>query len=384
MSSPPISLIFKIYTISVLLVGTITGGLGMELIAEAETFWQKAVCWLIAIVVSIVLYGLWTINEKIFITINPVYRDKRLWAVHILTPIFAVLVSGMASYVCIFHKMAYRLHMEAGIYQTKEALDNANTSSQRLLLFKEVVKGKAGTLNELAEGEKSGLLTGRGGEGEVYRRIKEAEGKLAGISDLLVQSEITVSDLNSSAKIQIQRMRRAIPTKGSALEGLEAYTKAQRNFYTDFQTLSEQNIALQVKTMLGGFENTMVGTTDPDQAAHIARINRHMSEIAESLIAAMEEQTLKIEKPKEWSIGSPVYLSLLYIIGGFNIAIMTILLEISPIFLIWAMWAKHREFTEEDLGNKTIELDQLNTLTVAIKEILDLNKEHNQDKDGDK
>ena len=48
------------------------------------------------------------------------------------------------------------------------------------------------------------------------------------------------------------------------------------------------------------------------------------------------------------------------------------------------MWAKHREFTEEGLGNKTIELDQLNTLTVAIKEILDLNKEHNQDKDGDK
>ena len=308
----------------------------------------------------------------------------RLCGVHILTPIFAVLVSGMASCVFIFNKMAYRLHMEAGIYQTNEALGNANTSSQRLLLFKEVVKGKAGTLNELAEGEKSGLLTGRGGEGEVYRRIKEAEGKLAGISDLLVQSEITVSDLNSSAKIQIQRMRRAIPTKGSALEGLEAYTKAQRNFYTDFQTLSEQNIALQVKTMLGGFENTMVGTTDPDQAAHIARINRHMSEIAESLIAAMEEQTLKIEKPKEWSIGSPVYLSLLYIIGGFNIAIMIILLEISPIFLIWAMWAKHREFTEEGLGNKTIELDQLNTLTVAIKEILDLNKEHNQDKDGDK
>ncbi|MCC2616701.1 hypothetical protein LJ739_10655 [Aestuariibacter halophilus] len=369
------SRLFKLITIPLIIVGTITGALGMELIMGAETFWQHAICWLIAIVVGIVLYGLWKIQETIFITIDPLYRDKRLWAVHILTPIFAVLVSGMASFVYVYHNTAYRLHMEEGIVDAQNSINHAAKSANRILLFKDVVRSKVGSLEDLAKSEENGLVTGVGGRGEIYRRIIEGKDKLNGISDLLIQSEININSLLDSANIQIQRMRRAIPVNGSPFDGLEAYTKAQRNFFTDFQTLSEQNLALQVKTMLSGFEQTMVSTHDRDQATHMARVNREMGIISESIIAALEEQDIKIEQPPEWRVSSPIYLSVLYIANGWSIALMVILLEVSPIFLVWAQWAKHRQTIAEPIEESTVSLKSLETLVTAIKRIIQLNKD---------
>lgn len=360
---------------ALLILGTCTTAFGIELMMEAIEFSERFLCWLIAIVISIVLFGLWKIQETVFIPISPEYRDKRIWAAHILTPVFAVLVSGMSSYVFIFHDTATKMHMEQGVVEAQLAQGHANTAMNRMLLFANVVESKVNTLGNMAEAEKSGLFSGRGGEGEVYRRIREAEQKLKGVSDLLTQSEIKVKDLIDSTNIHIGRMRRAIPISGDPRQGLEAYTKAQRQFFTDFQALSEQNLSLQVKTMLSGFENTMVTTSDRNQQTHLARINREMLNIADSLITSMEEQRLKIDLPSEWSMGSPVYLSLLYIKGGFNIAIMVIMLETAPLLILYMLWGKYREEMEEDTSDGTIDLKQLGTLTKALKSILELNKD---------
>lgn len=373
--------LLKLVLYALLLLGTIMTALGLELIMEVETFWNRALCWLMSLVISITLFGLWHVQQTIFIALSPAYRDKRIWLVHILTPIFAVLVSGVSSYVFVYNSTATKLHMEQGVVDAQIAQGHANTAMNRMLLFANVVESKVNTLANMAEAEKSGLFSGRGGEGEVYRRIREAEQKLKGVSDLLIQSEIKVKDLIDSTNIHIGRMRRAIPISGDPRQGLEAYTKAQRKFFTDFQALSEQNLSLQVKTMLSGFENTMVTTSDRNQQKHLARINREMLSISENLVTSMEERSLKIDLPPEWSMGSPVYLSLLYIKGGFNIAIMVIMLETAPLLLLYMLWGKYREELEEDTSDGTIDLKQLETLTKALKSILELNKDKEKETD---
>lgn len=262
--------------------------------------------------------------------------------------------------------------MEFGITQAEVSLGSANTAAERTLALSDSVRSQARSLADMAVAEAEGRYTDQPGKGVVYHRLMETSETLSNVYRLLDQAEIDIRGQLDSASIEIQRMRRAIPAKGDPLEGLEAYSKARRGFETEFQKLAEQNVALKVRTALDGIQDSLI-TSD---SLHLAKVNRDINRKAERLMAAFEDQSIKIERPEPWSIGSPVYLSLLYIKHGWTTVLLVILLEaVCPLFLLWSMWAKHRERIGEDLDSSTVDLKQLEMLTKGVSRILEMRDE---------
>lgn len=373
-----LSKFFLSITALIMVPSAITSWLGLVHIIGRNEWWATTVAALIAIAGALCAAGLWKAQSDIFIRLDDIYRDRRMWAAHFLTPVFLTLINALPSYTYMSLFSANELHMNAGIEQARESLDRANAANRSLLDLGDIIRANASELAALGESAANGEVSGKAGKGVIYRRVKQGERQLLSIVEMIERSEQETNQLITSANNALKRMRRAIPSNGSPLEGLPEYEKAQRDFSDNYQKLSQKNIALQIKTALAGLENSIIAVANQDQKQSLDLIDNKLKEMAHSIITAAEDQQTTLDPLPEWHIEAPVRVTLMYINHLWSTAALTICLEISPLFFLWGIWALSRQESEDVLEETVFSLRQYEVLAEMMKRLTRLQTDFEQ------
>lgn len=350
-------------------IGCFTGYEGYMLMFTGDDWKTHFTALLLATGGSFACTGLlWFILHKVIIRLEPAYRKKIAPIMLAGTVLIAFNLGAMPTFVRLGHDLGYTLHLNQGVVVYQEALDKANASSRRALIFKAIIRSKQTEVSNLAAAEADGLVSGVSGRGETWRRLKQGESALASIVEMLEEQEVATNAIIQTATTHLRRMRRSIPTDPniSPLEGLPEYLKAQRAFSNSFQHLLENDVRLQIKTSLEGLEDSIVTSEDRRQTLNLKKVDQKLSSIAESVITALEEQDVKVYPLPSWSMGGPVWTCLKYIGHLWQALGVALSIELVPLFWLFACWAQHRQNIEENIDTTAYTLSQLTKLTEAI------------------